>query len=94
MKQFNKIIEFRQAVYDHGLTLTKDAQFELVDALLLNPGCPGYFSHPPNLAGKIGVCGLGLGLCQRQHRRLATDTDANNLTKDGFPQSDQASQGS
>jgi len=38
MKQFNKIIEFRQAVYDHGLTLTKDAQFELMDALLLNPG--------------------------------------------------------
>jgi hypothetical protein len=38
MEQFNKIIEFRQAVYDHGLTSTKDAQFELVDALLLNPG--------------------------------------------------------
>lgn len=38
MEQFNKIIEFRQAVYDHGLTLTKDAQFELMDALLLNPG--------------------------------------------------------
>jgi hypothetical protein len=38
MEQFNKIIEFRQAVYDHGLTLTKDAQFELMDALLLTPG--------------------------------------------------------
>lgn len=38
MEQFNKIIEFRQAIYDQGLTLTKDAQFELVDALLLNPG--------------------------------------------------------
>jgi hypothetical protein len=38
MKQFNKIIEFRQAVYDHGLMLSKDAQFELMDALLLNPG--------------------------------------------------------
>ena len=37
MKQFSKITEFRQAVYDHGLTSTKDAQFELVDALLLNP---------------------------------------------------------
>jgi hypothetical protein len=37
MKQFNKLIEFRQAVYDHGLTLAKDAQFELVDALLLSP---------------------------------------------------------
>ena len=28
---------FRQAVYDNGLTLAKDAQFELVDALLLSP---------------------------------------------------------
>ena len=38
MKQSSKLVEFRQAIYDHGLTLTKDAQFELVDALLLNPG--------------------------------------------------------
>jgi hypothetical protein len=37
MEQFNKLIEFRQAIYDHGLTLAKDAQFELVDALLLGP---------------------------------------------------------
>jgi hypothetical protein len=37
MEQFNTLIEFRQAVYDHGLTLAKDAQFELVDALLLSP---------------------------------------------------------
>jgi hypothetical protein len=36
MEQFNTLIEFRQAVYDHDLTLTKDAQFELVDALLLS----------------------------------------------------------
>ena len=27
-------IEFRQAVYDHALTYARDAQFELVDALL------------------------------------------------------------
>jgi hypothetical protein len=40
MKQSSKLVEFRQAIYDHGLTLTKDAQFELVDALLLNPGIP------------------------------------------------------
>jgi hypothetical protein len=26
MKQFNKLFEFRQAIYDHGLTLAKDAQ--------------------------------------------------------------------
>ena len=37
MEQFNTLIEFRRAVYDHGLTLAKDAQFELVDALLLSP---------------------------------------------------------
>jgi hypothetical protein len=37
MKQFTKLIAFRQAVYDHGLTCAKDAQFELMDALLLTP---------------------------------------------------------
>jgi hypothetical protein len=35
--QFNKLIEFRQAIYDHGLTRARDAQFELVDALLVSP---------------------------------------------------------
>jgi len=37
MKQFNNLIEFRQAVYDHGLLRFADAQFDLVDALLLSP---------------------------------------------------------
>jgi hypothetical protein len=37
MEQFTSLIEFRQAVYDHGLTQARDAQFELVDALLLSP---------------------------------------------------------
>ena len=37
MEQFNKLIEFRQAVYDKGLVWAKDAQFELVDALLFSP---------------------------------------------------------
>ena len=37
MEQFSSLIEFRQAVYDQGLTLAKDAQFELLDALLLSP---------------------------------------------------------
>lgn len=37
MKQFTKLIEFRQAVYEHGLVRARDAQFELVDALLLSP---------------------------------------------------------
>ena len=35
-KQLNKIIEFRQQVYAHGLTKARDAQFELIDALLSN----------------------------------------------------------
>ena len=37
MEQFNNLIEFRQTVYALGLTKAKDAQFELVDALLLSP---------------------------------------------------------
>jgi hypothetical protein len=36
MQQFNNLIEFRQNIYDHVLTKCKDAQFELVDALLLS----------------------------------------------------------
>jgi hypothetical protein len=36
MKQFNKLIEFRQTVYDYALIQAKDAQFELLDALLLS----------------------------------------------------------
>jgi hypothetical protein len=36
MQQFNKLIEFRQTVYDQALTRARDAQFELVDALLLS----------------------------------------------------------
>ena len=35
MEQFNNLIEFRQATYEHGFTKACDAQFELVDALLL-----------------------------------------------------------
>lgn len=35
MEQFNNLIEFRQATYEHGFTQAGDAQFELVDALLL-----------------------------------------------------------
>ncbi len=37
MKQVNQLIAFRQAVYEHGLGAAQDAQFELVDALLLSP---------------------------------------------------------
>lgn len=36
MEQFNSIINFRQDVYQDGLTRARDAQFELVDAMLLS----------------------------------------------------------
>jgi hypothetical protein len=42
MKQFTKIIEFRQHIYEHGFTRERDAQFELLDALLLNWGLSSY----------------------------------------------------
>jgi hypothetical protein len=35
-EQVNNLIEFRQAIYDNGLTDYRDAQFELLDALLAN----------------------------------------------------------
>lgn len=35
-KHINKLIEFRQALYQHGFAGLRDAQFELVDALLLS----------------------------------------------------------
>jgi len=35
MEQFTNLIEFRQAIYDHGLTKARNAQFELLGALLL-----------------------------------------------------------
>ena len=34
MEQFNNLIEFRQAIYSEGFIKARDAQFELVDALL------------------------------------------------------------
>lgn len=34
--QLNKLIEFRQQIYGNGLTNARDAQFELMDALLCN----------------------------------------------------------
>jgi hypothetical protein len=35
MRDSNNLIEFRQTVYNEVLTRSRDAQFELVDALLL-----------------------------------------------------------
>ncbi len=35
--QLNKLIEFRQVVYEQGLVKARDAQFELVDSLLTGP---------------------------------------------------------
>lgn len=42
MQQLNKLIEFRQAVYHHGLTKARDTQFELMDSLLLSPGARSF----------------------------------------------------
>ena len=36
LKQINKIIEFRQAIYQNCLTKYRDAQFEIMDSLLSN----------------------------------------------------------
>jgi len=33
-ENINKLIEFRQAIYKHGLTARRDAQFDLLDALV------------------------------------------------------------
>jgi hypothetical protein len=41
-EQFNNIIEFRQWVYEQALRTERDAQFELVDALLLSPPVDSY----------------------------------------------------
>ena len=35
-EQINNLIEFRQAIYENGLRDYRDAQFELIDALLAN----------------------------------------------------------
>lgn len=41
-EQFNKLIEFRQAIYDRFLTARRDAQFELLDALLSKGKVPSF----------------------------------------------------
>ena len=41
-EQFNKLIEFRQAIYDRFLTARRDAQFELLDALLCKGKVPSF----------------------------------------------------
>lgn len=42
MQEFSKIIEFRQDVYAHAFPRARDAQFELLDALLLSPSIRSY----------------------------------------------------
>jgi hypothetical protein len=42
MEQLNNLIEFRQAIYERGLTKARDAQFELVDALLVGAPIRSY----------------------------------------------------
>ncbi len=48
-EQFNKLIEFRQEIYERGLLLERDTQFELIDALLLSdhPRCFAEISLSP-----------------------------------------------
>lgn len=48
-RQLNNLIEFRQTVYDQILTQARDAQFELLDALLLSdhPRCFAELSLSP-----------------------------------------------
>jgi hypothetical protein len=41
-EQFNRLIEFRQALYERFLTARKDAQFELMDALLSKGKVPSF----------------------------------------------------
>ena len=47
MEQLSSLIEFRQAVYDNGLTLAKEAQFKLVDALLGRYASSGHLTECP-----------------------------------------------
>ena len=41
-EQFSRLIEFRQAIYDRFLTARKDAQFQLMDALLSKGRVPSF----------------------------------------------------
>jgi hypothetical protein len=41
-EQLNKLIEFRQSVYRHGLIRERDGQFELVEAVLLSPAVESF----------------------------------------------------
>ena len=41
-EQFNKLIEFRQRVYEQIFTVRQDAQFELLDALLIKGRVPSF----------------------------------------------------
>src|SRR5262245_7505178 len=61
-EQLNNLIEFRQKVYEQILVKGRDAQFELVDALLLNDHprsfaelsqCPAFRRRWPSVYGAI-----------------------------------------
>jgi hypothetical protein len=41
-EQFNKLIEFRQEIYDQVFTARQDAQFQLLDALLSKGKVPSF----------------------------------------------------
>ena len=44
-EQINKIVEFRQIIYERVLTKNRDVLFELMDALLLTSGKPSCFAE-------------------------------------------------
>ena len=41
-EQFIELAQFRQTIYEQYLTQARDAQFELIDALLLSPAIPSF----------------------------------------------------
>ena len=41
-EQLNKFIEFRQWVYEQALTHERDAQFELIEAILFSPAVQSF----------------------------------------------------
>ena len=41
-EQLNKIIEFRQTIYDQFFTIRQDTQFELLDALIVKGKVPSF----------------------------------------------------
>jgi hypothetical protein len=67
MQRSNTIVEFRQQIYRNAFTRARDAQFELMDALLLSPvirSYPELSLSPPFTSSCVLRHGMGrLSLC-------------------------------